>query len=79
MKIILWPNQIVNNLPSEEDLLDMSKMESLYVIRRLKAALFYTGDDAVFSVDEPNSAGQVYIDDFEIWISENEYIVVQRD
>jgi hypothetical protein len=78
MLIKLRPNQIVNNLPSEEDLLDMSKMESLYVIRRLRAALFYTGDDEVFSVGDKLENGQVYIEAFDIWITENEY-TVERD
>lgn len=76
MKIKILPQAIVAGIPSEDELADHSLMESLYCIRSLKVAAFY-GSDTVVEVSKINSSGQVFIEDFDIWINQNEYQVVE--
>ena len=51
---------------SEEELLELSKMESIYQIRQLRAMLHY--GDTVLDFDQTNDYGQGYLYDFNIWI-----------
>ena len=61
---------IVDSLESEEELLESSVAESLYAIRRLKVAVKLKKVE----VKEFNRlSGQVYIDEFEIWLSKDHY------
>ena len=61
---------IVDSLESEEELLESSVAESLYAIRRLKVAVKLK----TVEVKEFNRlSGQVYIDEFEIWLSKDHY------
>jgi len=39
MKVKLIPENIFKNIPSEEELVDMSILESIYIIRKLKACI----------------------------------------
>lgn len=74
MNISILPDEILRGIPSDEELLDTSHMESLYAIRKLKLAIRYGGErPTVLQVSEPNSHGQVFIAAFDIWINKNEY------
>jgi hypothetical protein len=77
MKIKILPKKILENIQSEEDLSDQSIMECLYAIRALKVAVYY-GDETVVEVGEMNTAQQVYIDQFSIWMTAEEYVVVEK-
>lgn len=73
MKIKLLPQQIMSNIRSEDELLDNgSVMESIYVIRKLKAALYFGTAD--ISVSQKNSFDQVFVAAFDIWFSKDEYV-----
>jgi len=71
MKLKLKPQTIVDNIPSEEDLCDMSATECIYAIRALTAAI-RIGGDMVLDL-EPNEHGQIFIKEFDIGLSSNEY------
>lgn len=75
MKIKILPKVIVENIDSEESLSDQSIMESFYCIRKLKVAAFF-GSDTILEVNQNNQYGQVYIDQFDIWLHENEFVIL---
>jgi hypothetical protein len=74
MKAHLRKRIVLRNLPTEEQLLDQSMMESIYVIRKLKALLEseFRGDIEVSN--EPNSSGQHYSKEFKVWFNKEELI-----
>lgn len=74
MKIKLLPQRIRENTASEEQLFDVSIMESIYAIRALQAAIYYSVDTVV-EVGEPNADGQVFLDEFDIHINKDEYSI----
>ena len=71
MKIIINSKRIAENIQSEDDLAELSKMDSFYEIRKLKAAVLLNGLEV--EVTKMNEYAQVYIDEFEIWIHSSEY------
>jgi len=73
MKIKLIKEEILNNLYSEEDLRDLSIMESIYSIRKLKA-LADSLDGEYILVSDDIKNGQVFSHKYQIWFSNNEYI-----
>lgn len=75
MKIKILPKVIVANIDSEDNLIDLSIMKSFYAIRALKVAAFF-GSDTVVEIKETNDYGQVYIEQFQIWIKKEEYVEV---
>lgn len=76
MKVKFLPEVIVDTIESEESLSEQSHLEAFYEIRKLKVAAFF-GSDKVCEVNKINSYKQIYVEKFEIWISENCYIVVE--
>ncbi len=75
MKIQLKTEEIIKNIPEEYELLDMSNVESLYYIRKLKA-LIYSLNHGYINVYDINNYKQCYIPEFQIWINENEYEII---
>ncbi|MCK9446779.1 hypothetical protein M0Q50_07970 [bacterium] len=75
MKIKLIKEEILNNLYSEEDLRDLSIMESIYSIRKLKA-LADSLDGEYILVSDDIKNGQVFSHKYQIWFLENEYITL---
>jgi hypothetical protein len=65
MKVKLDKKKLLDSLYSEEELEALSKIESLYQIRTLKAIVHY-GDD-VIEVDKLNEYNQAFIEKFEIY------------
>lgn len=78
MKVKIIPEKFLENAQSEENLLDLSKLESIYEIRRLKVAIKYAHQ--VVEIDEAketNKDGQIFIKEYEIWINKNEYMQIE--
>lgn len=71
MKILIRPFHIAGSIPSEDELLDCSAIESIYAIRKLRAAILYQG--MLVEVGEPNQHGQVFLGEFDIWINKEDY------
>lgn len=65
-KVKLDKNKILEGLHTEEELFDLSTLESIYQIRILKALIHY--EDKVFLAEKINEDGQVFAEDFDIWI-----------
>lgn len=65
MKVKLDKEKIINEIPTEDDLLDSSKLESIYVIRQLKALLELK--ESVFEPAELNKYNQCFLPEFDIW------------
>lgn len=75
MYIQIKPLQIIDNIPDEDELLDSSHMESLYAIRKLKVAAKY--GNSIIKIALINKHNQVFIEEFDIWIGENEYVTIE--
>lgn len=73
MKVKLDKQTILNGFYTEEQLADLSIMESFYTIRQLKALLAI--GDSVFEPVKINGHNQCYLPDFDIWCH---YIVVEE-
>lgn len=58
--------KVLESLNTEEDLLEMSKAEAIYDIRKLRALLHYA-DGEVLMFDKHNDT-QGYLHDFQIWV-----------
>lgn len=76
MKVKFLPEVIVNTTESEESLSEQSHLEAFYEMRKLKVGAFF-GSDKICEVNKINSSKQIYVEEFQIWISENCYIVVE--
>ncbi|MCP4337384.1 MAG: hypothetical protein GY799_00515 [Desulfobulbaceae bacterium] len=74
MVIKIHQTEIAENIASEVDLLDQSAMESIYAIRKLRAGILLDGYE--IDVEDPNSHGQVFIKEYEIWINKGEYSII---
>lgn len=61
---------IANNTYSESELSELSVMESIYAIRKLKAVIESNGDFIDVKEGEEN---QVYSEKYKIWFQEGEY------
>lgn len=61
---------IANNTYSENELSELSVMESIYAIRKLKAVIESNGDFIDVKEGEDN---QVYSEKYKIWFQEGEY------
>ena len=72
MKIKLNSGNLLKNLPTEEELLEQSKLESLYAIRSLKS-LVESQENGFVIATETNQHGQAYIESQGIWINKDEY------
>lgn len=72
MKVKLDKEKIMNAIPSEEELLDSSKIESVYIIRQLKALLAL--EESSFEPEKVNQHNQCFLSKFDIWCY---YIVVE--
>jgi len=75
MKIKLNRLEIINNLYTEEELSDLSIMESFYHIRKLKA-LSESLESGYIKIDKTNQYNQVYSNKYEIWFNLNEYELI---
>ena len=75
MKVRLMPLEIANQVDTEDNLLDQSKMESIYEIRALKAAIELAGLEV--EITQTNDNGQIFIDSHEIWLKPNTWEEVQ--
>lgn len=74
MNIKLIPEKISSTTASEEELLDLSKIESIYEIRALRAAIDLEGFE--IEVTKTNDRGQVYIDSHEIWLKPGTWLEI---
>lgn len=72
MKVKLDKERIVKDIPAEEELLDSSKIESIYIIRQLKALLAL--GDSIFEPEKVNGHNQCFLSEFDIWCY---YIVIE--
>lgn len=70
MIISIIPEKIAEGITSEDELLGSSTIESIYQIRKLRAAIQLDGKSFSATI---NTGGQAYIDTHEIWIDEGEY------
>jgi hypothetical protein len=61
---------IANNTYSESELSELSVMESIYAIRKLKAVIESNGNFIDVKEGEDN---QVYSEKYKIWFQEGEY------
>lgn len=74
MRVKLIKDAILNSLNSEEDLSDMSTMEAIYDIRKLKALVYSMENDGI-EVSKPSLSNSVRSKEYEIWFNEGEYEV----
>lgn len=74
MKARLRKTTVLLNLPTEEQLLDQSRIESIYAIRKLKALLESEFMGSIEVSDEANTCGQRYCKRFDIWFDKDEMI-----
>ena len=72
MEVRIKAHNLLKNLPTEEQLLGQSIMESLYAIRSLKA-LAESQENGFIIATKTNQHGQAYIESQEIWINKDEY------
>lgn len=59
---------ILESLNDEEDLFEMSTMEAVYDIRKLKALLAYGHETFQVDKDTISPEGKVYIQGFDMWL-----------
>lgn len=72
MIVKLIPEKVIENAYNEEQLLDLSVIESLYVIRSLKACIKSEQENGI-NITQFNQHGQAYSKEFSIWFKQNEY------
>ncbi len=72
MKVELLKDNIIKNIDTEDNLLDSSKLESIYEIRKLKG-LVESLNEGFIEVDKVNKHGQAFSSQFEIWFNKDEY------
>jgi hypothetical protein len=70
MLVKLRGRAILENTYGEEELTELSVLESIYAIRKLKAVIDADGN---FIEVKEGTDGQVYSEKYEIWFQENEY------
>lgn len=75
MKVKLNSKTIIKNILKEEQLSDYSEIESLFHIRKVKAAI-ESKDQGFIEVDDEIKNGQVKSNDYRIWLQEGEYELV---
>ena len=75
MRVRLIPKNIIENSYTEEELKDLSILESFYVMRKLKAVIKSVENSSI-GVTEPNDNGQVFSSEFMIWFNQNEYEII---
>ena len=78
MKVKLLPENIIKYSYTEEELSDLSKLESFYLIRKLKACT-KSQENSFIEVSKINQSNQVFSEEFQIWFSEHEYIMLCSD
>lgn len=66
IKVKIDVEKTLDSLESEEELLEASKMESIYNIRALKACLEF--QDQTIEVKEVNDYGQALIEKHQIYV-----------
>lgn len=71
VKIII--EEIIDTLPSNEELGDSSIMETIYIFSKLRAYRKSLKDGFIEVHPDTNEYGQVYSDEFDIWFSKGEY------
>lgn len=74
MLVKLLPAKIVEKSDREEQLADESVMESIYIIRKLRAALHYGNESVELETNDDDT--QVYSKEFMIWFSKDEFVKV---
>lgn len=72
MKVKLIVDEIVNNVPTDEQLGDSSVLDGIYIIRKLKA-LTESQEVGFIVVDNVNENKQVYSEKYQIWFDVNEF------
>lgn len=70
ISVKLIGSKIIKNTYNESELSELSVMESIYTIRKLKAVIDSNGD--YIDVTE-GSDNQVYSEKYKIWFQEGEY------
>jgi len=71
----LKKSNIIDNLYSEEQFLDLSKMELLYAIRKLKA-LLESMEIGYITIDRINNDKQCFSEKYDIWFNQGEYEII---
>lgn len=66
MKVRLDKASILEGLYSEEELSELSILESFYSIRKLKTLIDY--GESVIEVNQINDYSQCFIEKFDIWV-----------
>lgn len=74
MRAMLNAEAILDNMPSEEHLLDVSHMDSIYAIRKLTAAARTAQYKQAVILGEPNKHGQRYSEVYQIWFNAEEFM-----
>lgn len=74
IKIKLNPDIIIKNIPTDEELSDNGIMESIYIIRKLKA-LSKSQENGYIICDELNNDSALS-NEYDIWFYKDEFIVL---
>jgi len=73
MRIKLFTEQVLENIPTEEDLTDQSIMESIYAIRKLKALAEAQEYGSIEVANKTNSCEQAFSEKYQIWFTVDEF------
>jgi hypothetical protein len=76
MRAMLNVEAILDNMPSEEHLLDVSHMDSIYAIRKLTAAARAAHYQQALILGEANESGQRYSEVYQIWFNKEEFMEI---
>jgi hypothetical protein len=74
MKIRILPLKVAEKIISEDELLELSTIESIYQIRALKAAIELANQNV--EITKTNTVGQVFIESHDIWLQPKTFIEV---
>ena len=74
MRAMLNVAVILDNIPSEEHLLDHSQMDSIFAIRKLIAAAKTANEHEPIMLGGENAHGQRYSEDYKIWFNKEEFV-----
>lgn len=76
MKVILKYDPILDSIMKEETLLEMSSMEMIYAIRKLKALAESQKNGSVEMRDDLNKNGQAYSEKHQLWFDPDEFMIL---
>lgn len=79
MKIKLNKNVIIENLQTEDELIDSSVIESIYVIRKLMGLVESLDNGHIEVIQNLNANGQAFSEEYNIWYNDGEFEIINEE